>query len=390
MVAVQRVSLAGVFVLAVGTAAAAQPVVLSGHTAPVSSVEWSPDGKMIASCGHDNTVRVWDVARGKEIVLFRGGKPKVGGGDGRTTHVKWNAQGTLVAFLASDGKLRVCDVQTARELTQFDSAGTGISAFDWRPDGRQIASATLEPRDPDNSDRFQEIWDAATGRVTRRWKTTNDVSIVRWNPDGTRVAFDAAIHDPDADKPVTVLNAQAALSLDWSPDGKSVATGGLDDGNTGYTAKVWDAASGKLIRTVRITQSCWQVEVAWSPDGKTLAITDGSQLVMLWNPVTGRRVWQLNGTVFQWRPDGSSLLVGDTFLVDARTGRILWQNVGVRTIPSPWGAWIGKQIPGSFFRWRPDGLALAGKYNNQLGLEYPAFSVLVWDFPSPFPKPPKK
>jgi WD40 repeat protein len=65
MVAVQRVSLAGVFVLAVATAAAAQPVVLSGHTAPVSSVEWSPDGKMIASCGHDNTVRVWDVLSGE-------------------------------------------------------------------------------------------------------------------------------------------------------------------------------------------------------------------------------------------------------------------------------------------------------------------------------------
>jgi WD40 repeat protein len=37
---------------------------LSGHTAPVTALAWSPDGKYIASGSDDNTVRVWQVPPG--------------------------------------------------------------------------------------------------------------------------------------------------------------------------------------------------------------------------------------------------------------------------------------------------------------------------------------
>ncbi len=44
--------------------------VLRGHTAAVTSVAFSPDGKQIISGSMDNTLRLWDVASGKELKRF--------------------------------------------------------------------------------------------------------------------------------------------------------------------------------------------------------------------------------------------------------------------------------------------------------------------------------
>jgi hypothetical protein len=47
----------------------AEPTILKGHTETVVSIAWSPDGKTLASGSGDKTLKLWNIASGKEIAI---------------------------------------------------------------------------------------------------------------------------------------------------------------------------------------------------------------------------------------------------------------------------------------------------------------------------------
>ena len=130
-----------------------------------------------------------------------------------------------------------------------------------------------------------------------------------------------------------------------SADGKLVASGS-DDG----TAKIWDAASGKLLKTLTFSALCKRIveaggvkedviavqSVAFSPDGRTLATAAGHiyqmEQVDLWDTSTGA----LKGTVEQDNPVVDQVVFSPDGKMLAAAGRLvttrLWNTSSLREI----------------------------------------------------------
>ncbi|MCD6515575.1 MAG: protein kinase, partial [Candidatus Odinarchaeota archaeon] len=84
-------------------------------------------------------------------------------------------------------------------------------------------------------------------------------------------------------------HASWVYSVAWSPDGKYIASGSRD-----ATVRVWDAASGELLRTLE-DHGGWVYSVAWSPDGRYIASGSRDATVRVWDAASGELLRTLEG-----------------------------------------------------------------------------------------------
>ena len=119
-------------------------------------------------------------------------------------------------------------------------------------------------------------------------------------------------------------HTSGVLSVVFSPDGRTLASGSVDD-----TIRLWNANTDRHIRTLK-GHAGWVYSVVFSPDGQTLASGSGNHTIRLWNANTDRHIRTLKGhtdAVFSvvFSPDGQTLASGsvdDTIrLWNANMGR---------------------------------------------------------------------
>ena len=106
-----------------------------------------------------------------------------------------------------------------------------------------------------------------------------------------------------------ILTGHNVKSVSFSPDGQTLASGGL-----GGTIRLWDASTGTHKRTLT-GHLIWVSSVSFSPDGQTLASGSYDSTIRLWDIVTGRHKKTLIGhtdgvSSVSFSPDGQILASG--------------------------------------------------------------------------------
>lgn len=293
---------------------------LKGHTSGITSLSFHPTGKVLFSSGVDKTLRLWDLQDAEKSQIVHRDDSY------RPSSVSVSPDGKLLAFSHAYNRpiqlWDISDLTRPRALSPLKGNNAQTTAVAFIPGGGGTLASVGE-------DRRVRLWDAAsTPPQERPMQSASDIaqsniSSVAVAPDDTMLAvhgrFDTVVRTWSLGEPAprerfksraySGIDAGLAFSLEGkvlcsadyqtlvlcpttgdrpvpndqkpthngrvgalalSPDGKTVATGGMTD----QTVRLWEVASGppKERFSFTLKEKSTIHSLAFTPDGRTLAI----------------------------------------------------------------------------------------------------------------------
>jgi WD40 repeat protein len=213
--------------------------------------------------------------------------------------------GTVVALAALAWATPRASAQAPKQRAVLKGLSYAVDTIAISPDGKLLAAGGMYGGDGE-----LKLWDLTTGKERTNFKGSNQFPHVAFAPDGKTLAscgkfkegeeFKDLVmfYDPDGKKPTIHLQMDASLhALAYSPDGKLLAVGCADK-----VVRVWDVASKRPKFDLTGAHTDIIQAVAFGPDSKTIASGGyDDKIICLWDSEKGTQRAVLKGHTSQVR-----------------------------------------------------------------------------------------
>jgi WD40 repeat protein len=349
-----------------------------GHQAYLNNISYNMDGSRLVTTSGDGSARIWDRKTGQQLT-------SISSGNAEFNSIAVHPHDPIIATGDSAGVVKLWDADTGLELESFSltdlyseegekAEGNGdeiiVTAVSFSPDGNRLVGG--------NFGGTIKIWDVSSGEVTVL-PTHPQLTSLIYHPDGAYLAvanglypgFVSLLEISTGEQLYKVESGNAVSGLAFSPDGKRLASTGLDGnliirdsfssemlaskaiGGESYTpafdpdgqrliiahpngtAILLDAAKLDEILTLR-GHTASVNSVVFSPDGEyaATASSDGTALEWWLGPNSEMLTIRGNDGFLRvaYHPDGKQLattdVTGKVSVWDAKSGDLIWQQVG--------------------------------------------------------------
>jgi len=299
-------------------------------TGKVDALAVSPDGSLVAAGGYDNTFHVWQVSTGQQLMQGRhdsgsASMPlRLGSRDGGVFAVAFFKDGKYVVSGGQDHSVRVWEVATGKEMFRGYQADS-VYAVAFSPVAPLLASGGM--------DGSARVWDLSKGMELYRLAHKDVVTQVIFDSTGNLLTVSqdgtARMWDMGSGDELVRLYQPGHLSAAALVTGaRRVVTGGYDEGTHTSIVRVWDA--GKAGEALRLPHEDTR-DAVFSPDGKHMATVGETHFAALWDLPEGKLKAKLDHNDFVseavFRPNSKQVVTtgwdGAVRVWDTETGKMV-------------------------------------------------------------------
>jgi len=272
------------------------------------NISFNKNGQTLALAMNffDNDIAIWQASDGSLLKSLEWGDHDF------ISSISYSPDGKILASGSANGKINLWNVRDGKLLTTLENPA-GVNSLVFSPDNRILASESQSKNGSGSIENTIRLWMVSDGTLLKSWDINYWTGSLAFSPGGQILASgssDGVVRLWNVKDGTLIRNlvghTNAVNSLAFSQDGKILASDSQDQ-----TIRVWNIPDGQLLKILKINSPFINNTVFSPIDDNLLSAEENT--IILWDPIKGEIIktfitdkWRIFYATFS--PDGKMLV----------------------------------------------------------------------------------